>query len=401
MFSRRAAAALAAVSLTILTLSPGADAAPRNRVTGPSGPSAGMTLFATHPMASNSFIPCDGGKLCASGQTITDMNVDASGRLIAGYGDWGTNSDSNTGAAGKVAAVPLSLTPTAQWGAAYLLGTEAVGVIRRAADGSLWIPMTDPSSRSSGVATDRGGTWRHIADGQNMYHTFDVAEKAGGDLWLFGSKDVSGVGASGVVARSTDQGSTWSQSYTHRYGGDSADWSRFYTGMVTPVGTVLTGGMGGFIEGFAFDGTQWQEDYSPLPMEPRLAERFADGYVTVSGSRPYYVSWTGSPASRQQTALSYPAGLGLENTVKDFYVGVDGALFYLAGTTVVRVDPDTLASRIIATGVSGTSIVVHDGYIYAGSTGGTIYRSVKLDTDGVADEPVAEPAPVKGGGRKK
>ena len=129
---------------------------------------------------------------------------------------------------------------------------------------------------------------------------------------------------------------------------------------------------------------------------PRLLERFADGFVCAKSFTPRYV------VGGDERLLTYPAGVDAGAAVTDFYVDPEGVLFYLAGTSVVRVDPVTLESRLIATDVFGTSIVVHGDRIYSGWLSGQIFRSVALDTDGVADEPTTAPAPTKGkgGGRK-
>lgn len=401
--TRLAATVVAAAALTAPLIGP-ADAAPKVRVP---GPAAGMTLFATHPMASktafdssapdqmNGGTYCDTGKLCPVGRTIIDMNVDRNGQLVAGYGDWGYNADTHTVPEGRIAAVPLDLT-TVGWGTPHLVYSEAIEVVRRAPDGSLWIPKTDPSGYAearSGVATNASGTWRNIDDGLNMIHTFDVSVGEGGSVWLFGAR-YTAAGASGVVATSTGA-SAFAASLEHRDEG-LLDWSRFYSGVLTPDGTVHAG-MSWSVGTFVLKSGSWQQDTGrALSQQPRLTERFAGGYVTVPWVRPVYV------AGGVQRELGYPEGISLSATVRDLYVDFDGALFYLADTTVVRVDPTTLESRIIATGVDGTSIVVHGGRVYAGSTEGRIFRSVALDTDGVADEPTTAPAPTKGkgGGRK-
>ena len=410
--TRLAATVVAAAALTAPLVGP-ADAAPKVRSASPLA--AGMTLYATHPMASRTAFDINapnvvsGGtyceplratdttRLCPIGQTITDMNVDSAGNLVAGYGDWNYNADSFTVPEGRVAAVPLNLA-SGTWGVPHLLGTEAFDVVRRAPDGSLWIPMTDPSNHTttgSGVATNQGGAWRNIADGQHMFHTFDVAVESDGAVWAFGAKTVTGVGQAGVAARSIDGGATWTASLQHR---DPmvGDYSRFYSGVVTVDGAVVTG-LAQVTGTFTFDGAAWMTNpFQSHTEHPRLLERFADGYVYAKSFTPRYV------VGGDERLLTYPAGVDAGAAVTDFYVDPEGVLFYLAGTSVVRVDPVTLESRLIATDVFGTSIVVHGDRIYSGWLSGQIFRSVALDTDGVADEPTTAPAPTKGkgGGRK-
>lgn len=73
------------------------------------------------------------------------MGVTNDGRLVAGYGDWGSNVDSFGVNEGGVYSVPLDLA-TGEWEMQHAIraGSEALDTIREI-NGDLYMPTTDPS----------------------------------------------------------------------------------------------------------------------------------------------------------------------------------------------------------------------------------------------------------------
>lgn len=80
-------------------------------------------------------------------------------KLIAGYGDWNTNSDSFGSAAARVGIEPLDLGTNTWQPKTPLVGTESIDRIRTI-DGALYVPTIDPSNYGSGgYATNATGKW--------------------------------------------------------------------------------------------------------------------------------------------------------------------------------------------------------------------------------------------------
>ncbi len=137
------------------------------------------------------------------------------GEIYVGYGDW----NANTGPTHVTSWSPA----TGAWTDHLTADTEAIEGYRQIGS-SLYVPMVDPKANTSDLAVS--DPWREVAAGTAgaaFEHVFDAAQTADG-LWLVGSK--RGTEAA-MAMRSTDGGTTWSESLTvPGYG------NRFYTAAV-------------------------------------------------------------------------------------------------------------------------------------------------------------------------
>jgi len=165
--------------------------------------------LATHPYAGQSGYKY-GNSVMPAGRTLADMGVTRDGKLIAGYGDWDGNSDSNGVPEGRVGIVPYNISSNT-WGTIIYTGTEAMETIR-SINGSLYVPSTDPSAYGQGgYATNNRGSWAVHKPVPAAIHVFDVASLGQHDLWLFGSQGIGNGNGAATAWRTTDGGSTWNE----------------------------------------------------------------------------------------------------------------------------------------------------------------------------------------------
>ena len=81
----------------------------------------------------------------------------------------------------------------------------------RSFGGKVFVPNIDPTSGTVALATNVNGTWGYRNHG--MQHIFDVMQGLDvNDILIAGSTDIAGV-STGLVKRSRDGGSTWTEIY--------------------------------------------------------------------------------------------------------------------------------------------------------------------------------------------
>ena len=137
----------------------------------------GFELVGTHPQASQ-----QSQQPTARGRTLHFLKH-WNGAIYAGYGDYGFNT-------GPIAITPFALS-TNQFAAqpAFWANTEELEVFRPL-NGRLFAPSIDPVDRipppDDYSETGPAGTWLG-RDVVNAFHVFDMAERAGGELWMVGS----------------------------------------------------------------------------------------------------------------------------------------------------------------------------------------------------------------------
>lgn len=357
--------------------------------------------YAIHPYASKTgYTNGRGGctqDFCPNGQTIVDMGITDDGQLVAGYGDWNTNVDSNGNApGGGVYVLPLNLV-NGSWDMdnAVRPGSEALDVIREIG-GDVYMTQTDPSNIAPtgypqgtfGFVTSKGG-WQFkpltMADGSkpNLEHMYDITSLDHGkdDLWAFGSNClVWGCTSNQAIAmHSTDGGATWSFSkvdnsapeYTNGY--ERAYWGQAFDDKVYFQASDVYPATPFHIYDRAND--EWSDwgvgtDRVCNTNRGKMVVTF-DGELVCSNSSGHLIHFDGV----ETRTVSFGVGW-----VRDFYVARDGYLYILADNTIYRTNSLTAPFEKIGTtiGISGSlasSIAVFDDYIYLGGEYGTIYRS--------------------------
>ena len=363
--------------------------------------------FATHPYASQTgydpgkgSCPASSPTFCPVGQTLGDMAITSTGKIVAGYGEWNANIDSSGRAQGGVYVAPIDAT-TGLWdGQAFRVNSEAMDTVREIG-GNVYIAQTDPSNIpptgyaqvTAGIVTDKGGSWKLIpitmADGTSptLEHMFDVASLDGGDkdLWLFASHCFewwTGCYANeGVAARSKDGGATWSFAKTDNSApGSQNGYERNYWGQV--------------VDGKVYTQARGVVPATPMHIYDSKTDAWSDwgtgndsvcntwaGKYVVSFDHHLVCSSYGGAINvldgSSVKSISYGVSGG---SVADFYIGPDGYLYILdSNGSIYRTDsldtPFGLVGR--TTGVNGTSasILVYNDSIYIGSDGGKIYKS--------------------------
>lgn len=317
------------------------------------------------------------------------MNIDDRGQLVAGYGDWNSNSDSfGVLPWSRVGVVPLNLA-TGEWSSdIYYAGSEAMDVIRKF-DGKLYIPTTDPSDRiahgmsrnnESGYLTNETGQWRFVSNTTRDVHTFDVTKIGDGEFITVGSGSWNGTMPGVARAYITrDSGATWDwTTEDDSTPGDLTNWERYYW-------TATFGGktyvQGEHIQpeqvGYqVFDGNEWTRSESTdricATYTPKLAEVFNDELVCAS--------WGGLTAFDGEVMRNVPFAGG---SISDFYIDNE-YLYALASNGIYRSsDIDAGWERVSRTMIPGwvSSLAVYDDYVYLGDGEGQIHRSTTTISD--------------------
>ena len=168
-------------------------------------------------------------------------------KMVAGYGDRYSLSDSTGSPQGRTAIRPFNLT-TKQWGAMTYAGSESIEGFR-VHNGNIYTPVSVPSENGAGgFITNKSGSWvvknppsMQLARG---IRDLVVANGSGSEIWAFGSAylathpgDLSHARA--VAWRSSDGGGTWRIAKTDlsdpsrpQFGGESYIWGGALNGKV-------------------------------------------------------------------------------------------------------------------------------------------------------------------------
>ena len=273
-------------------------------------------------------------------------------RMVAGYGDWGFNSDSYGGPDGRTAIRPFNLT-TRKWGTLTYTRTESNDVFRTLG-GKIYAPTTDPTGTGpGGYATMANGNWQaEFPMGLTpAVHIFDIAalDAAGTDLWAFGSvrTPLSPPGADetlGAIWRSTNSGQTWSAVRQHP--------------LTAAPGSL---GAGRYMTGVAYKGKVYTR-YYPAGY-PTTAVPAIEAYDKATNT------WIVKPD--QQPCFNRPE----EVTV------FDGKI--ICGTfrngPLAIYDGETLSAQFLPAGSAKViSMYKNAGYLYLLAENGVVMRSTKL-----------------------
>lgn len=348
-----------------------------------------FTEFAVHPNASVAGFPrnttnyytgenlCPNQDFCPKGQTLTDIEIDSNGTLVAGYGDWDVNLDSFVAAnsPSRVGVVPFDIA-TKTWGSMFYAGSEGLDVVRKF-DDRFYIPTTDPSDKAptgqpgsrSGYVTNEGGTWHFVANGRNDIHTFDVAKQQNGTLWTVGS-NAQPAPAGSIAWKSTDNGATWELGRD----GNAGDFSRHY--WVATLGDAVYMRDEADTRVKTFNGASWVATSNSdcqyygsnvVTFKGQVVCILSDGYGTTGK-----VSYFDGTTTRRST---YSAS-SFTNTI-DFYT-TDAHLYVLSSDGIFRTDSfDNPWQRLTYENqpASATSIAVYEDEVYLGTTDGKLLKS--------------------------
>jgi Ca2+-binding RTX toxin-like protein len=307
----------------------------------------GFQLIGTHPQASQQ--PTDRGR------TLNFLRY-WNGAIYAGYGDYAVNT-------GPIAITPFALS-TDQFAAEPALWADSEELqVFRSLNGNLYAPSIDPRIADDYSESWLAGPWagRNVVD---ALHVYDMATRAGGELWMVGS-----AGDNAVAWRSLDGGVTWSNALTVPPR-QSGDFARFYFAGVhqnTLYVQAVDNGGGKHPVSEGFDGGAWSAG-------PDLLPQGGHGYDTEHfDGQLLYLTRQSSPSS----LLSFD-GAEVTNTGQVFYnYSADGGTLYGLGENgQIRTTTD-LASWIDvkpAAPPAARSIAVINGVIYVGTTDSRIYR---------------------------
>jgi hypothetical protein len=336
---------LVALALAGSLIGPGAAAlfAPANGL----AQASHFELVGTHPQASQQ--PTDRGR------TLNFLKQ-WDGAIYAGYGDY----DANTG---PIAITPFALS-TNRFAAepAFWTDSEELQVFR-SLNGNLYAPSIDPMIADDYSETPPADRWTGF-DVVESLHVYDIAVRAGAELWMVGS-----AGSNAVAWRSLDGGVTWSIALTVPPR-NSSDFGRFYFAGVHQnalyVQAVDNGG-GKHPTSKVFDGDDWSDGPDLLPQGGR-------GYDTEHfDGQLLYLTRQSSPSS----LLSFD-GAEVTDTGQVFYnYSVDGDTLYGLGENgQIRRTTDLRRWTELETAApeAARSVVVIDGVIYVGTTDSRIYR---------------------------
>ena len=360
-----------------------------------------FSLFATHPYASQSIYnetsknyytgvslcaPLSGEttRTCPVGQTITDMAISNDGQLVAGYGDWNSNSDSfGVQPWSRVGVVPLNIS-TSSWGSIVYAGSESLNSIRKFDDGTIYTTTTDPSDKVAtgqtqnnrrGFITNASGDWQFMSDKGTAVHVFDTAKDDKGYIWVFGAIDWNG-GSEGAAAvwRTKTGNDAWEQMKVDNSTGTSYGYERYY--------------WGAFLNGKVYMQARGTNPATPMRVYDTAAGTWSDSTVTIS-------NYSGTMVDTFDNHIVYTNGSSVNmfdgdetvttktlpnsELVRDL-TKYDGKLYVLTYSGKIfsmasaNSDPVLLGTASGAA-TSPTTIALYDNYIYLGGANGKIWRS--------------------------
>ena len=336
-----------------------------------------FTSVGTHPQAA--------AQSTSWGKEIGDMQFDAGGNIVVGYGDWNTNT-------GPIAVNPFSTTTNSFAGQQLSIPTEAVEVVR-SINGKLYMPWTDPQGSwdtpTSGYSTNASGTWQNVGK-VTAVHVFDMASLGGNDLWMVGSLETDDTGGSDIAEavawRSNDGGQTWSQAYTDPDNPPSSGngferyyWVRVLNGKVYMQADQVTPQPPMRIYDPATD--SWSNGPTQelcTTYQTNRIEVFAGKILCATSNT--FKSFDGTSIS---TVANYPGS----GAINDLYV--DGSTLYVVDSQGYVYSTKDLNSWKIVANVpadgssygSAQSVAVRDGRMYIGTSNSQILEATTLIDD--------------------
>lgn len=267
--------------------------------------------------------------------------------LIAGYGDWGVNSDSllPPNQAGHTGIQPYSLS-TNTWGDLLRTGTESNDVFRTI-NGHLYAPTTDPSSKPAGFATNRSGHWETFfpPDLAQAVHLLDITSPDNSDknLIAFGATNNppdSGGGTQGLATAwvSHDGGATWTT--------------------VAAEGSTPANATGGF-----------ERYYWGAALNGKV-------YFHGAGIMPAISMQVYNPADNDSVSI-VPAGNNCQAYTPTGVVVFDGRIVCGTDTSDLMTFDGTALSRVQLPDGAGSprEYALNSGYLYVMALNGAIYRT--------------------------
>ena len=359
-----------------------------------------FSLYATHPYASQSIYnetsknyytgaslcePLAGEtkRTCPTGQTILDMEVSKDGQLVAGYGDWNSNSDSfGVQPWSRVGVVPLDL-KTNSWGSIVYAGSESLNAFRKFDDGTIYTATTDPSDKVAsgqtqnnrrGFITNAGGDWQFMSDKGTAVHLFDTAKDDKGYVWVFGSADFGGSGGTAVAWRTKTGNDAWEQMKADTSTGTGNGFERYY--------------WGAFLKGKMYMQASSTNPATPLRVYDTATNTWTDGTVSLSNIYAklitnfddHIVYSTGSTVNLFDGDVSITRkSLPDRGSITDL-TKYDGKLYVLTSNRQIYRLDSARANLILVGKITGqvdnpSTLAIYDDYAYVGGNNGKIWRS--------------------------
>lgn len=371
---------------------------------GSAAPQEGVSLVGVHPDASV--------ETTATARTLWDLAV-VDGSLVAGYGDWNSNT-------GPVTINALDLA-TLEWSGPQLeVPTEALQNVRVLEGGQYdgtYFPLTDPRTSqwaNSGFVTAEPWTLHEVAP---AIHVFDVAQR-GNELWMVGSAwDTSKGSAHGAAtAYRTTDGVNWELMRSEFDSNDNRQSERYYWAAELD-GKVYMQAEHIDAPVRYWDGRKWGstkvkvEGYRVMNNPGSICGTgngkdvisfggnilcpWADGTMVFNGKKGYKAK--GWPYDRTiRDGSTY-----YTSDVEDWFVDGD-YLYALSSRGHVARSLDGLSWQVLIDederlDTASTSLAVHDDYLYYGAREGEVYRVNESITSLATDAPVESP-PNSGGG---
>lgn len=310
--------------------------------------------------------PASSSTMCASGRTITDMGFDKEGNLVAGYGEWDHNIDTN--GTERVTLSRIDTRTGRTVGNPVNSGTEAMSKIINI-EGDLYVPMTDPSGKAgykqttsnvSGAWVHDGTDWDLLKPEETMVHTFDV-EKKGDTIFLAGSVYENN-GSAVILAGNNEEG--FERLYIDT-GGNSL--ARVYNLVIHEENlyfNVRNAGNNGNFK-YNLETGQVTKIFSGVTGDKDKYQIFDDRPITFNTYLIYDVS------NGQYTYFNTP-------NIRDGYVADDGKLYLVSeyGTIYVKDSWDSetrlLMNSPVKAGYNPSSIAIKGKEIYLGHHDGKV-----------------------------
>lgn len=313
-------------------------------------------LLGVHPEAA--------AQSTARGKTLHVLEIQDD-KIYAGYGDYNANT-------GPISINPFDLNSSAFDGSQLSAPTEEINVIRNI-NGKLYMPLIDQTGclncAAGFVKTDPLEVVRPVS----AIHVYDVATLNGTDLWIAGSTDPGTGGGLARAWRSADGTSGWQVAQSGE-GGDPIEryyWlaainGKMYMQQSTSLDTSIK----------IFDGTSWTSsnvDTLLASSDGYSVDVFENKIVATNGE---YLSVFNPETDSLSRVKWSTLGANLTNArAKKIYIN-DGYLYVLLDGGKVLRTPDLESWQQLGLSVdTASSIAVHDGVIYIGTTDSKIYRS--------------------------
>lgn len=298
------------------------------------GVSLDYELLGTHPEAA-----AEDTERARTLHTLEYLND----KIYAGYGDYDVNT-------GPVEINPFDLNADAFTGSELQVPTEEINQIRTI-NGKLYAPTIDPLGgpiAMGGYAV--GEPWELNMQLEGV-HFYDMATLTGTDLWVAGAGPENA-----MVWRSTDNGTTWENAFT-----EESD-TRFYW-IANLNGKIYVQVNGHPVR--IFDGTTWTDGtIQAINEENGKVIVFKDKIIsTLNGMSSY----DGTKVSKVNSFIG---------TSRNFYV--DGDYLYVVrwDGSLARTN-DMLGWQELEVPDHASSVAVHDGTVYIGTTDSKIYASTE------------------------